>query len=270
MRTIHVFNAGSCGGTVISVRRIRLADLVAAVRSGLRDLEAGFAHYIFAALIYPVTGACLYVLSARVSAWHLIYPLFAGFALIGPFAALGLYEFSRRRELGLETRPRQIIAVLRSPALPAIAALGLWLMFLLLSWVSLSHMLYLRFFPEAVFADPAALLFAIAATPDGWRLLLLGNIAALFFALIVLGTTLVAFPLLLDRDVGVTAAVLVSVLSLVSNPVPVLSWGAVVMVLLLIGTLPVLAGLIVVLPLLGHSTWHLYRRLVQVEDAGQA
>lgn len=267
MRTIHVFKAGCCSGTVISVRRIRLADLVSALRSGLRDLEAGFAHYIFAVLIYPVTGVCLFVLSARTNAWHLLYPLFAGFALIGPFAALGLYEFSRRRELGLETSPRQILAVLRSPALPSIAALGLWLMVLLLSWVFLAHMLFLKFFPVVHFADPGALLFAVAATPEGWQLLLLGNSAALVFALIVLGTTLVSFPLLLDRDVGVAAAVLVSVLALVNNPVPVLSWGFIVVFLLLIGALPVLAGLIVVLPLLGHSTWHLYRCLVHWEEA---
>ena len=269
VRTIHVFKAGSGGGTTIAVRRIRLADLASALRSGLGDLDAGFSHYIFAVLICPVTGICLFALAARMNAWHLIYPILAGFALIGPFAALGLYEFSRRRERGLETTPRQIAGVLRSPALPAIAALGVWLLLLFLAWLYLALTLYGRLFPQQAFADPASFLWAVFTTRQGWSLLLFGNLAGLGFALIVLGTTVVSFPLLLDRDAGVTTAVLVSALALIKNPLPVLAWGAIVAALLLIGALPALAGLVVVLPVLGHSTWHLYRCLVQVDEAGQ-
>ena len=177
MRSVHVFKSGGCSGTTIAVRRIRLADLASALRAGLRDLEAGFSHYIFAVLICPVTGVCLFALAARMNAWHLIYPILAGFALVGPFVALGLYEFSRRRELGLETSPRQIAGVLRSPALPAIAALGLWLMFLFLAWLYLAQALYSSVFPDGAFEDPASFLSAVFTTRRGWSLLLLGNLA---------------------------------------------------------------------------------------------
>ena len=269
MRHMHILRAGGSVGTRILVRRIPLSDLREALRLGVHDFGAGFSHYIFAALICPLIGLCLFALTARMSAWHLIYPFTAGFALVGPFVSLGLYEFSRRRELGLDTAPRKIFAVLGSPALPAIAALGLWLAVLFLGWLLFAQVLYGRVFSGLVFDGPAEFLSAVFGTERGWVLLLYGNLAVLVFAFIVLGTTVVSFPLLLDRDVGVIAAVSVSALALIKNPRPVLTWGAIVAGLLMIGALPVLIGLIVVLPVLGHATWHLYRKLVWFEEPDQ-
>jgi uncharacterized membrane protein len=250
-----------------AVRRISTADLKDALRLGFEDFWAKPSHYVFLCLIYPIVGLILTRWSSGANAIQLIYPLMSGFALVGPFAAIGLYEISRRRELGMDSSWRHAFDVRHSPALPSIAAIGAMLVALFLVWLFTAQSIYTGLFGERPPASLGGFLHEVLTTSRGWMLILLGNAAGFVFAVIVLATTVVAFPLLLDRDVGAVAAIETSARAVIANPLQMAVWGLLVAVLLVIGSIPLFAGLAVVIPVLGHATWHLYRKVVEPERA---
>jgi len=247
------------------VRRIGVSDLRDALRLGARDFWAKPSHYVFLCLIYPIVGLILTQWSSGANAIQLVYPLMSGFALVGPFAAIGLYEISRRREAGMAANWHHALDVRRSPALPSIALIGAMLVVMFLLWLYTAQSIYTGLFGDRPPASMAGFLQEVLTTGRGWQLILLGNAAGLVFAAVVLATTVVAFPLLLDRDVGAVAAIETSVRAVTVNPGPMALWGLTVAVLLVVGSIPLFAGLAVVIPILGHATWHLYRKVVTPE-----
>lgn len=245
------------------IRPIRYGQIGRALRLGFDDFWQKPSHYVFLCLIYPVAGVVLIAWSSGANLLPLMYPLATGFALLGPVAAIGLYEISRRREKGLDTGWIHALDVRKSPALPSIAALGAMLVGLFVAWLVTAHLMYLHYFGEAAPAALSAFYEKIVRTPEGFQLAIVGTVVGFVFALVVLATTVISFPLLLDRDVGAVSAVETSIRVTVASPGPILAWGAVVAGLLLLGSLPVFAGLVIVLPVLGHATWHLYRMSVE-------
>lgn len=246
----------------LPVRRIGLDDLRQALAAGIADFRLMPTYLILLALIYPVVGLVAARWAAGREILPLLYPLVTGFALVGPLAAVGLYELSRRRERGLDASPRHFFDVLKSPALGQVMLLGGMLLGLFGLWLLTAIALYSELFGAAAPATLAELIGNVVRTPDGWKLIAFGNLIGFGFAVVVLATCAVSFPLVLDRGVSAPVAVATSVQAFAANPVTMLAWGAIVAASLAVGALPLLVGLAVVMPVLGHATWHLYRRVV--------
>lgn len=250
-----------------AIRRIRVADLREVLAKGWEDFAAMPTHAVFLCAIYPIVGIVIASVTFGYALLPLLYPLAAGFTLVGPLAAISLYELSRRREAGLDPSAMMHMEILRSRSIGAIMALGLLLLLIFLVWIAAANAIYVANFGYASPESLQGFIRDLFTTSAGWNLIVVGNMVGFLFAVLVLSISVVSFPLLLDRDVGVAVAISTSVRAVLANPVPMAAWGLIVAVLLLLGTLPAFLGLTVVLPVLGHATWHLYRKVV---DPGAA
>lgn len=249
------------------IRNIGFADLREALAKGVDDFYAMPTHAMFLCVIYPVVGLLLARLAFGYSILPLLYPLASGFALVGPVAALGLYELSRRREAGLPTSATRAFDVLQSSSIGAISALTLLLLGIFVIWVAIANAIYIATFGYATPASIETFVYDVLSTRAGWTLILVGNGVGLLFAILVLAISVVSFPLLLDRDVGAAVALLTSIRAVTRNPLAMMEWGLIVAALLVVGSLPLFFGLTIIMPILGHATWHLYRCVVEPQAA---
>lgn len=268
MSNLHVMTGASDIPVYPTIRKIDFADLKDAFVKGVDDFMAAPTQLVFLAIIYPLVGLFLARLTFGYQVLPLLFPLVAGYALVGPFAALGLYEMSRRREQGQEVTWRDALGVLRCPSLDAIGALGFILMVLFVIWLGVALWLYDLLFGSAMPTSFAQFIHDIVTSTKGWVLIIVGHALGFVFAVIALMVGVVSFPLLLDRDVGAVVALQTSVRAVLANPLPMAAWGLFVAVLLALGSLPFFIGLAVVVPVLAHATWHLYRKVI--EPAGAA
>ncbi len=244
------------------VQTLTIQDLKACLRAGYNDFLETRADAIFIVLIYPIAGLLMFGFAMNLNLVPLLAPLVAGFALIGPVAAVGLYEISRKREEGGEVHWLDAFGVFRSPSFGAILALGFYLVMLLLVWLMVAQSIYVQTLGPEPPTSFGAFVSEVLTTGAGWTMIIFGTAVGFVFALCALAVSVVSFPLLLDRKVGLPVAVVTSVRVLRHNPGVVLCWGFIVAALLVLGAIPMLLGLIVVMPVLGHATWHLYRRAV--------
>ena len=244
------------------IRKIGLSDLRDALRLGWEDFKAVPSHAIILCVIYPVLGLVLARAVLGYSVLPLLFPLAAGFALIGPFAALGLYELSRRRERGEEASAWDALDVLHSPSFGAMLGLGTLLLALFVTWVAIAQGIYIAAFGYEAAAEIPDFVGRVLTTPQGWWLIVVGCSAGFLFALVALCISVVSFPLMLDRHAGAGDAMVTSMRAVAQNPVPMAGWGLIVAILLVVGSLPLFLGLAIVVPLLGHATWHLYRKVI--------
>jgi len=247
---------------VPEVRRIGYAALGRALSAGIADFGANRTDVIFLCVIYPVAGLLFGTMAASGGLLHLLFPLASGFAIVGPFAAIGLYELSRRRETGRNVTWLDALGVLRSPAIGRMTMLGAMLMLILALWLETAMLIYDATLGPEPPASLAAFANALLSTDAGHVLILAGTAAGAVFAAAAYLVSVVSFPVLLDRDVGLETAVTTSLRVVRANPGPMLAWAAIVTGGLVLGSLPALVGLAVVLPVLGHATWHLYREVV--------
>lgn len=245
----------------VGPRALRLA-----LAKGIEDFRANPSHLVLLALIYPIIGLIAARLAAGYEVLPLLFPLTAGFALVGPIAALGFSEISRRRERGEAVSWFQAFAVARSQSIGAIATMSLILVVIFILWLIVADGIYNATLGPAPPSGLFAFAVAIFTTPAGWQMLIFGTLVGFLFALAVLTISVASFPLLLERPVSALTAIRTSARATVTNPVTVALWGLIVAAALLIGALPFFVGLAVVIPVLGHASWHLYRTLVEPPD----
>ncbi|HUI21782.1 MAG TPA: DUF2189 domain-containing protein [Methylocella sp.] len=254
------------------VRKIGPSDLRDALAKGLADFLAMPSHLVFLGLIYPLIGIWLVVGNSP----QLIFPLVSGFALIGPFAAIGLYEISRRRECGLNTSReygidpswKYAFGVIRSHAIFPILSLGMLLLVIFTSWMISAQSLYTSLFGSAPPASFIRFIGDVLTTPQGWKLIGFGTAIGFVFAVVAFSISVVSFPMLLDRDVDVPVAIQTSIKTVLVNPLTMALWGLIVAASLAAGFLCLFAGLAVAVPILAHATWHLYRKVVEPPAIG--
>jgi uncharacterized membrane protein len=263
MADLHIYTGAGDRVRHLTVNKINSGDLRDALRLGWEDFKAMPTHLLFLGLIYPIAGIVLAGLSFGYNLFPILFPLAAGFALIGPVAAIGLYELSRQREAGKKTPDfSHVFDVVRSPSFPAIATISAGLAGLFVVWLFVAQMLYQSLFgylpPESV----SQFVHDVLTTPNGRMLIFVGNLIGLGFAIVAMIVGVVSFPLLLDRDVGVISALETSLRAVAKNPITMIQWGLIVAALLVLGSIPLFVGLAVSVPVLGHATWHLYRKLV--------
>lgn len=250
------------GQTVPEVRRISMADLRDALSKGAHDVGGLRDDVLFVAIIYPLAGLVLAAAAFNYNLLMMLFPLASGFAIIGPVAATGLYEMSRRREQGEHVTWMDAFKVFNSPAIGSIVGMGFILLGLFALWLGAAYQIgvgaigaetppTLSMFLQQVFASEASPTLIIGGFGVGF-----------LFALLAFVLSVVAIPLLLDRDVGLWNAIGASLKACATNPGPMAAWAAIIAGALVLGSIPLLVGLIVVVPWLGHASWHLYRKLV--------
>lgn len=244
------------------VRKLTIDDLRTALRKGIEDFQAFRTDVLFLCLIYPLVGILLAWSTFEYRALPLLAPIAFGFALLGPIAAVGLYEMSRRREKGEDVGWIEAFGLVGSPSFGAIVVVALMLLSIFLAWLGTAQFIYQATLGPEPPASVAQFIEDVFTTRTGWTMMLVGDFVGLIFAAFVLSISVITFPMLLDRKVGAGAAMATSLRVVMKNPVTMAIWGLIVATALFAGMLPLFLGLIIVMPVLGHATWHLYRLAV--------
>jgi uncharacterized membrane protein len=263
----HVYFGPDAAAATPRVRRIGLADCFSALSEGFGDFISLRTYPIFVGLFYAVAGIALFAMTSIEHALQLAFPLAAGFALIGPFVAIGLYEMSRRRERGLAVASDDAFTVFGSPALPSILTFGLMLLAIFAAWLFAAELIYVWLYGPDPPVAAMSFLQDVVTTTRGWTLIAVGGFIGFCFAGLALAISVVSFPLMLDRDLGLVPALQTSLRVTQTNPLAVALWGLIVATSLVFGSLPLFFGLAVVIPVLGHATWRLYRKAIERDPA---
>ncbi len=246
----------------IRINTIGLADVRAALREGWKDFRRYPLFGLFFGGIYALGGLLIVVMLSLYHQPWMIIPIAIGFPLIGPFVAVGLYEISRRDESGQPVTWRGILAEVFRQRERQLSWMAFVVLFVFWVWIYQVRLLLALFLGFKISASLPAFLTVVTTTPEGLLFLAVGTIVGAVIATVLFTVTVISMPLLLDRDIDFVTAMITSVRAVVENPVAMLGFGVIVAAAAILAMVPLFVGLLVALPVLGHATWHLYRRVV--------
>lgn len=249
---------------VPAINTITKADITAALRSGMADFAKAPTYGLALGTLFSVVGIAIVwaLYSGQVSYW--IFPLAAGFPLVGPFAAVGLYEVSRRLETGEPIGWGAILAAgfrHGNSQLPLYAVVAV---FAFLVWIVLARIIFAVSFGTASMTNVMTS-FDIFMTSQGITMLIIGSVVGAALAALLFAISVVSVPMLVDRDIDVVTALITSFGAVVENKAALFYWGAIIVVAIVLAMLPIFVGMIIIFPILGHTTWHVYRQVIETQ-----
>ncbi|SHG90908.1 DUF2189 domain-containing protein [Cognatishimia maritima] len=242
-----------------TVLPLDIHDISTALKLGWQDVMR-FRSDVFAlVVVYPMIGFALAFLAFEQALLPMLFPMAAGFALLGPVACIGMYEISRQNEETGSASWGTALSALRSRVIGPVMVLGFFMLVWFMLWMAAAFAIYAITLGPAMPISTMGFISDVLTTSSGWIMILLGVGVGAVFAFVVLLVSAVGFPMLIDKPVGLPIAVATSVRAVRLNLKPMLLWGLVVAAMLALATITVFLGLVLVLPWLGHATWHLYR-----------
>ena len=250
----------------VHINKITFADLKAALGNGWADFKRAPVFGIFFGGVYALGGILLTYGVFDLGLPWLAYPIVIGFALIGPFVATGLYEVSRNLEACKPLRWRKILSVIWDQHRRELGWMAFVMLFIFWIWMYQVRTLVAVFFGTAGFANLEDLLTVIFTTEKGFIFLIVGHLIGAIISLVLFSITVISCPLLLDREVDFVTAMLASIRTVYRSPIVMIMWGISVVLCVLLSAIPAFLGLVVSLPILGHTTWHLYRRVTSIQN----
>lgn len=245
------------------VQKLEMSDIRTALRLGWQDVTRFRSDVLTLVVIYPMIGFALAFMAFQQALLPLLFPMAAGFALLGPVASIGLYEISRQNEAGGEASWGSALSALKTRVIGPVMVLGMFMLGWFMLWMAAAFAIYSITLGPAMPMGLMPFINDVFTTSAGWSMIVLGMGVGALFATVVLIVSAISFPMLIDKAVGLPMAVKASADVFNANRRVMLMWGFVVAMLLALSTIPVFLGLILVLPLLGHATWHLYRMAVR-------
>lgn len=242
-------------------RTITISDLGGALAAGWRDFAAHPQYGLFFAGFYALGGGGILTAALRLDALWWLIPAIGGFPLLAPFAAVGLYEVSRRRESGERLSWRAVLGALKGRGDDQLLMMGGIIFVAFSFWMILAHAIFAIFVGESGIGAGTA---AILLSPEALAMLAVGGAVGAAFAIALFATTVTSLPMLVERDVDFISAIIASVSAVSANKGVMAAWAAMIAVALALAMVPLFLGLLIVMPVLGHATWHLYRRVLGV------
>ncbi len=244
------------------INQISKDDIIASVKAGLADFLAAPLFGLFFGGIYVLGGLIIVASLTALEMGWMIIPVAIGFPLVGPFVAVGLYEVSRRRASGRPLKWQEILLVVVQQRERQFGWMAFVILCIFWIWLFQVRILFAIFLGFKSFTNIYSFIEIITTTSEGLGFLAVGSIIGAILAYVLFSSTIIAIPLLLDRDIDVVSAIITSFKTVAKNRIVLTSWGVVIAVLAFLALLPAFLGIIVVLPILGHTTWHLYTRAI--------
>lgn len=249
----------------VKINTISFAEVRGALAAGWRDFLRAPLIGLFFGGIYAAGGIAIFLLLKVYHEPWWIIPIAVGFPLIGPFVAVGLYETSRRLAAGEPLNFGEILTVVFAQRKRQIASMAFVVLFIFWMWLYEVRMLLAIFLGFKSFSSVEAFLAVVSTTPEGMGFIGVGTAVGAGISFVLFCTTVIAIPLLLDREIDLITAIITSFKAVFQNPAPMLGFGVIVVALTFAALVPMFLGLLVVLPVLGHATWHLYKAVVAPE-----
>ena len=248
--------------TMPNINTVTAGDVSASLKAGFSDFLARPVMSGFFGLFYAVFGILFVWGLVWLGKIWMIIPAAIAFPLVAPFACAGLYEMSRRLQKGGSFGWSDILTVMANQRKREMGWMAFVTLFVLWVWFYQFRIVLVIVLQDSSFSDLDGFFNTVLFTPEGWTFLAIGTCIGAFLSAVLFTVTVVAMPMLLDRDIDFVSAMLTSIRVVTENPVVMLTWAVIITITMLLSLVPAFLGLIFTLPILGHTTWHLYQRAV--------